>query len=149
MNKIALALIRRFEGCRLRPYLCPAGIPTIGYGNTRYTDGRKVSIGDGPIGREEAEGLLQYALMKVSRSVFRLCPVLMTEDEGKQAGIFDFVFNLGSGNLQASTLRRRINGKNWDEAAHELRKWVYGGGRKLKGLIARRNVEASFFEEGQ
>ena len=146
MNKIALALIKRFEGCRLRPYLCPAGIPTIGYGNTRYTDGRKVSMEDDPISREEAEELLQYALIKIPRSVFRLCPVLIAEDEGKQAGIFDFVFNLGTGNLKASTLRRRINEGNWDEAAHELRKWIYGGGRRLRGLIIRRNVEARFFE---
>ena len=146
MNKIALALIKHFEGCRLRPYLCPAGIPTIGYGNTRYVDGEKVSMGDDPISREEAEELLQYALIKIPRSVFRLCPVLIAEDEGKQAGIFDFVFNLGTGNLKASTLRRRINEGNWDETAHELRKWVYGVGRRLRGLVIRRNVEARFFE---
>ena len=103
-------------------------------------------MGDDPISRKEAEELLQYALMKVSHFVFRLCPILMAEGEGKQAGIFDFVFNLGSGNLQASTLRRRINEGNWDEAAHELKKWIYGGGRRLRGLIIRRNVEARFFE---
>ena len=146
MNKIALALIKRFEGCRLKPYLCPAGIATIGYGSTRYPDGRRVTMQDEPISEEKAEVFLYYIVTRIAYSIFKLCPILLTEDRGKQASIIDFVYNLGTGNLKASTLRRRINEGNWDEAAHELRKWVYGGGRRLRGLIIRRNVEARFFE---
>ena len=146
MNKIALALIKRFEGCRLKPYLCPAGIATIGYGSTRYPNGRRVTMQDESISEEKAEVFLYYIVTRIAYSIFKLCPILLTEDKGKQASIIDFVYNLGTGNLKASTLRRRINEGNWDEAAHELRKWVYGGGRRLRGLIIRRNVEARFFE---
>jgi len=146
MNKIAIALIKRFEGCRLKPYLCPAGIATIGYGSTRYPDGRRVTMQDEPISEEKAEVFLYYIVTRIAYSIFKLCPILLTEDRGKQASIIDFVYNLGTGNLKASTLRRRINEGNWDEAAHELRKWIYGGGRRLRGLIIRRNVEAKFFE---
>jgi len=146
MNKIAIALIKRFEGCRLKPYLCPAGIATIGYGSTRYPDGRRVTMQDEPISEEKAEVFLYYIVTRITYSIFKLCPILLTEDRGKQASIIDFVYNLGTGNLKASTLRRRINEGNWDEAAHELRKWIYGGGRRLRGLIIRRNVEARFFE---
>jgi len=146
MNKIALALIKRFEGCRLKPYLCPAGIATIGYGSTRYPNGRRVTMQDEPISEEKAEVFLYYIVTRIAYSIFKLCPILLTEDRGKQASIIDFVYNLGTGNLKASTLRRRINEGNWDEAAHELRKWIYGGGRRLRGLIIRRNVEARFFE---
>jgi len=146
MNKIALALIKRFEGCRLKPYLCPAGIATIGYGSTRYPNGRRVTMQDEPISEEKAEVFLYYIVTRITYSIFKLCPILIIEDRGKQASIIDFVYNLGTGNLKASTLRRRINEGNWDEAAHELRKWIYGGGRRLRGLIIRRNVEARFFE---
>ena len=146
MNKLAIALIKRFEGCRLKPYLCPAGIATIGYGSTRYPDGRRVTMQDEPISEEKAEVFLYYIVTRITYSIFKLCPILLTEDRGKQASIIDFVYNLGTGNLKASTLRRRINEGNWDEAAHELRKWIYGGGRRLRGLIIRRNVEARFFE---
>ena len=146
MNKIALALIKRFEGCRLKPYLCPAGIATIGYGSTRYPNGRRVTMQDEPISEEKAEVFLYYIVTRITYSIYKLCPILLIEDRGKQASIIDFAYNLGTGNLKASTLRRRINEGNWDEAAHELRKWIYGGGRRLRGLIIRRNVEARFFE---
>ena len=146
MNKIAVALIKRFEGCRLKPYLCPAGIATIGYGSTRYPNGRRVTMQDEPISEEKAEVFLYYIVTRITYSIFKLCPILLIEDRGKQASIIDFAYNLGTGNLKASTLRRRINEGNWDEAAHELRKWIYGGGRRLRGLIIRRNVEARFFE---
>ena len=101
---------------------------------------------DEPISEEKAEVFLYYIVTRITYSIFKLCPILIIEDRGKQASIIDFVYNLGTGNLKASTLRRRINEGNWDEAAHELRKWIYGGGRRLRGLIVRRNVEARFFE---
>lgn len=71
------------------------------------------------------------------------CPVLATESEGRLAAIVDFTFNLGAGRLQASTLRRRINQLDWAAAGKELRRWVYGGGKALPGLVARREVEAA------
>ena len=75
------------------------------------------------------------------RTTLRYCPVLATEPEGRLAAIVDFTFNLGGGRLQTSTLRRRVNQRDWAAAAMELRRWVYGGGRVLPGLVARREAE--------
>ena len=82
---------------------------------------------------------MAYAL----RATLRICPVLATEPEGRLAAIVDFTFNLGAGRLQASTLRRRVNQRDWPGAAHELRRWIYGGGRVLPGLVLRREAEIS------
>ena len=71
------------------------------------------------------------------------CLVLVTESEGRLSAIVDFTFNLGAGRLQTSTLRRRINQRDWGAAATELRRWVYGGGKVLPGLVTRREAEVS------
>ena len=75
------------------------------------------------------------------RATLRYCPVLATETAGRLGAIVDFTFNLGAGRLQTSTLRRRINQRDWVGVAFELRRWVYGGGRVLPGLVARRDSE--------
>jgi len=75
------------------------------------------------------------------KATLRFCPVLASESESRLAAIVDFTFNLGAGRLQTSTLRRRVNQRDWDAVSHELRRWVYGGGRVLPGLVARREVE--------
>jgi lysozyme len=59
------------------------------------------------------------------------------------AAVSDFTFNLGAGKLRASTLRRRLLAEDWEGAPHELRKWVFGGGKKLPGLVRRRAAEAA------
>lgn len=71
------------------------------------------------------------------------CPVLATEPAERLAAIVDFTFNLGAGRLQTSTLRRRINQRDWSGAARELRRWVYGGGKILPGLVTRREAESA------
>ena len=70
--------------------------------------------------------------------------MLATEPEGRLAAIVDFTFNLGAGRIQTSTLRRRINQRDWAAAATELRRWVYGGGKVLPGLVTRREAEAAW-----
>lgn len=137
---VAAALARRFEGCYLRPYLCPAGVPTIGYGATYYEDGTRVTLFDAPITRELAESLLLWMVRtRYLPAVLRLCPGI--DNPLRLAAIIDFTFNLGAGNLQASTLRRRINAGQWDDVPCELRKWIKGGGRVLAGLVKRREAE--------
>jgi lysozyme len=118
---IAAALCRRFEGLRLRPYLCPAGVPTIGYGSTRYLDGRAVTLADAPISPAQAQRLLQLTLRRnYLRAVLALCPGV---DDGRRlAALIDFVYNVGSGNLRASTLRREVNAGDWAAVPAELRK---------------------------
>jgi lysozyme len=69
---------------------------------------------------------------------------LASEPERRLAAIVDFTFNLGAGRLQASTLRRQINQRDWPAAASELSRWVYGGGKVLPGLVTRREAEAAW-----
>jgi lysozyme len=73
----------------------------------------------------------------------RYCPVLATEPEWRLAAIVDFTFNLGAGRLQTSTLRRRINQRDWPSAGTELGRWVRGGGHVLPGLVVRRQAETA------
>lgn len=140
---IATALCKKFEGFGKGglPYLCPAGIPTIGYGSTYYSDGRKVTLNDQPISEPEAEALLLHELQYTYLpGVLRNCPILLT-DEKKCNAIVDFAYNLGTGRLQTSTLKRKINEQDWDAAKEQLMLWNKGGGRVLPGLDKRRKAE--------
>jgi len=143
--KAAIDLAKRFEGfhrvprhdpTRAYPYICPAGYPTIGYGHLCTLD-------HPPISEAEAEVYLAQDLVTALKATLRYCPVLATEDEGRLAAMVDFTFNLGAGRLQTSTLRRRINQRDWAAAATELGRWVRGGGRVLPGLVARRQAEVA------
>jgi lysozyme len=139
---VAAALCRRFEGLRLRPYLCPAGVPSIGYGSTRYLDGRSVQLTDQPISREASERLLLITVQRTYLpAVLVLCPGIT--DANRLAALIDFIYNLGPGNLRASTLRRRVNAGEWSKVPTELKRWTKGGGRTLPGLVARREAEAA------
>lgn len=140
---IAAVLCRRFEGLVLTPYLCSAGVPTIGYGATYYPDGRRVTLKDPPITRETAERMLLIQIQQdFLPAVARQCPVLLRETPERLAAIIDFTFNLGEGNLRASTLRRKINAELWDEVPVQLMRWNKAGGRVLRGLTIRRQAEA-------
>jgi lysozyme len=147
----AIDLAKRFEGFhrvpradpgRAHPYVCPAGYWTIGYGH--LCDPKHP-----PITETEAEAYLAQDLKVALAATLRYCPVLGTEPEGRLAAIVDFTFNLGAGRLQMSTLRRRINQRDWTAAVSELKRWVYGGGTVLPGLAARRAVEAMFLLGGE
>ncbi|MCX7185296.1 MAG: lysozyme [Nitrosospira sp.] len=91
----------------------------------------------------EAEVFLARDLITALNATLRYCPILTTEPEGRLAAIVDFTFNLGAGRLQTSTLRRRVNQQDWAIAAQELRRWVYGGGVVLPGLVIRREAEVA------
>lgn len=139
---IALVLIRKFEGCRLRPYLCPAGVPTIGYGSTRYADGRAVQLMDPAITHQEAVDLLLFWVKnKYLPQVIRYCATLDTAE--RLGAILDFTYNLGPGNLRVSTLRQKILEELWEEVPPQLRRWNKAGGRVLRGLTLRREAEAA------
>lgn len=138
-SDLATALCRRFEGLYLRPYLCPAGVPTIGYGATRYVDGRPVRLTDLPITRDAAERMLALQIERTYLPTVRaLCPGV---DDARLAALTDFAFNLGVGALRASTLRRRVLAGDWEAVPGELRRWVRAGGRVLPGLVRRREAE--------
>ena len=145
----AAALCRQFEGLRLQPYACPAGVPTIGYGSTRYGDGRPVSLTDPAITAVQAESLLMQELVHgCAPSVARLCPPLFAaavanNDWRAFNAAVDFTYNLGAGRLQSSTLRRKLNAGDRVGAREQLLLWVRGGGRVLPGLVKRRQAEAA------
>lgn len=143
---IAVTLARHFEGFNrvpkndplrmAHPYLCPAGFWTIGFGHL-------CDQAHPPMTQDEAEIYLAHDLVNALAATLRACPVLATGSEQRLAAIVDFTFNLGAGRLQTSTLRRRINQRDWASAAQELRRWVHGGGKVLPGLVARREMEAA------
>lgn len=127
-------LIRRFEGLRLKAYICPAGIPTIGYGST----GPDIQLGM-VWTKEQAEARMLRDASRFLSVARKYCPGLQDEP---LAAIADFAYNLGAARLKGSTLRRKINLGDMDGAKTELSKWVRGGGRILPGLVIRRQAEA-------
>lgn len=144
--EIAAALCKQFEGYRGKPYLCPAGVPTVGYGSTYYADGRKVTLNDPPMSEPDAAALLLQELQHTYLpGVLRNCPTLLT-DEKKCNAIVDFAYNLGTGRLQTSTLKRKINARDWEGAKEQLLLWTKGGGRVLPGLLKRRNAECRLLD---
>ena len=132
-----LDLICRFEGFRPTIYICPAGWPTIGYGHV-VRDHERKRFADG-IDDEIGEELLRHDVGTAVRAVLRLIHVPLTD--GKFDALVSFTFNLGAGALQRSTLRRKVNRDEHDAVLAELRRWVWAGGRKLKGLVRRREAE--------
>jgi lysozyme len=139
---IASALCKRFEGFRARPYLCPAGVATIGYGSTFYENGVRVSLRDDPISEARASELLAFVIRrKFLREVVQACPG--ADSPGRFAALLDFTYNLGAGNLRSSTLRRRVNAGEWSDVPAQLLRWNKAGGRILPGLTARRIAEGA------
>lgn len=129
-----LALIRAFEGLRLKAYQCPAGVWTIGYGAT----GKEIVPGL-IWTKKQAEADLARRAATILGSTARLCPLARG---GALVALADFAYNLGPTRLKASTLRRKVNAGDWTGAAREIRRWVYAGGRRLPGLVLRREAEA-------
>jgi len=128
------ALIRRFEGLYLKPYLCPAGVLTIGYGTT----GPAVTP-DAVWTVEQAEAAMQ----KEANVCYTAAKKLAKDATYSQwAALADFGYNLGVTRLAGSTLLKKINAGDRQAAKLEIEKWVWGGGRVLPGLIARRQAES-------
>lgn len=149
---LAAELCRRFEGYRAKPYLCPAGVATIGYGSTYYANGKKVTLQDPPMSEPEARTLLMAELFHTyAPGVLRQCPVLLVvaaqeKDFRKLNAIVDFAYNLGIGRLQTSTLKRKINAQDWAGAKEQLMLWTRGGGKVLPGLVKRRTAECALLD---
>ena len=135
-----LDLIKRFEGFSRTVYFCPAGYPTIGYGHV-VKDDEDFSAG---IDEAQAEELLRQDAQIAERAVLRLINVLLTD--GQFDALVSFTYNLGGGALQRSTLRRKINREEHAEVPEQFMRWVWAGGRKLRGLVRRRAAEAGFYQ---
>lgn len=136
-----LDLIKRFEGFSATIYICPAGYPTIGYGH--LVREHELDRYEQDITEQEAEDLLRRDVQVAERAVLRLIDVPLTD--GQYDALVSFTFNLGAGALQRSTLRRKVNREQHVEVPKQLMRWVWAGGRKLKGLIRRREAEALIY----
>jgi lysozyme len=128
------ALVRRFEGLYLKPYLCPAGVPTIGYGTT----GQPLTP-DTVWTLEQAESAMQREANACYTAAKKLAK---NATYSQWTALADFAYNLGVTRLAGSTLLKKINLGDRKAAKLEIEKWVWAGGRVLPGLIARRKAEA-------
>lgn len=161
-NKVGIELIKRFEGFLPYVYLDQVGLPTIGYGHlcregdfylrgssllyikNNYKISKDFIHGLTRITPQQAEELLIKDLENAENSVKKL--ITYPINENQFSALVSFVFNLGGGALQRSTLRRKINrGEGVDSVSYEFSRWVYAGGRKLSGLIRRRAVEFNLY----
>jgi lysozyme len=137
-------LVEQFEGLFLKPYLCPAGVPTIGLGSTYYENGKRVGLKDPAITKERAYELFRHTLKQYEKDVDTY-----TRDDINQNqfdSLVDFAYNCGAGNLKASTLLKKVNeNPNNPLIALEFKKWVKAGGKTLKGLERRREAEIELY----
>ena len=138
-----LDLIKSAEGFMPRPYLCPAGKWTLGYGSTFYADGTPVRDGDHPVTEAQALELLRNTLGQYEDAVARAVTVALTQDQFD--ALVSFAYNVGCANLRTSTLLRKLNEGNYTAAASQFERWNQGGGKVLPGLVKRRAAERDLF----
>jgi lysozyme len=139
--EILIKLIKESEGCKLTSYKCPAGIWTIGYGQTKG-----IKEGMTWTQNQADEDLVKTALEVLNRAI-KYSPILATVNMEKQAAIADFIYNLGVGNYATSTLKKKVDAGDWVSAASEIKRWDKAAGKVLKGLTVRREKEAALLLE--
>lgn len=139
-----IELIKSFEGFRGKPYKCPAGVPTIGYGATFYPNGKKVTMDDKEITEKSATDLLHHMLESFEKYVDSYCRDDVNQNQFD--ALVSFAYNLGPSNLKTSTLLKKANTNPNDETIRsEFMKWVKAGGKTLQGLVRRREAEANLY----
>lgn len=138
-----LELIKEFEGFSANAYLCPAKIPTIGYGNTFWQDGRKVRLGE-QISKTKALELLEFVANKdFADKIFPFIEVSISQNQFD--AMVSLAYNIGVGAFSNSTLLKRVNAKDFLGAANEFLKWDKSNGKPLLGLTRRRQREKELF----
>jgi lysozyme len=154
LDKKVLDLIVHHEGCKLRPYQCPALLWTVGVGHVIDPNHARVPLAERkalaiPSGWDrvltmgEVDEILAKDLARFESGVQRLCPSGLTP--GRFGALVSFAFNVGLGNLQNSTLRMKHNRGEFESAAEEFLKWNKAGGKELKGLTTRRKDERALY----
>lgn len=137
INKAGLDLVKSFEGCKLKAYVCPAGVLTIGYGST----GSHVKPGM-TITQDQADELLRSDLRRFEDYVDQHCK---PATDNQFSALVSFCFNVGEGNLRTSTLRRMHKAGDYAGAQAQFARWNKGGGKVLAGLVRRREAEAKLY----
>lgn len=137
MTQKGIDLIKKYEGCKLSAYRCPAGIWTIGYGHTNGVyQGQTIT-------QYEADKMLENDVVKFEMGVRNLVGNL---PDNKIDALTSFAFNLGLGALRDSTLCRKVKANPNDlTIRNEFMKWVNAGGKRLQGLVNRRQAEADLY----
>lgn len=137
-------LITKFEGLRLKPYLCSAKIPTIGYGNTYYSDGKRVTLLDKDITKQQAFDMFKEVANRFAKRVDELVITELTQNQFN--ALVSFAYNVGTGNFSSSTLLKKVN-KNPNDLTlkAEFLRWNKAGGKVINGLTNRRNEEAILY----
>jgi len=136
--------ITKHEGLSLNPYLCPAKIPTIGYGNTYYSDGKRVTLLDKDITKQQAFEMFKEIANRFAKRVDELVITELTQNQFN--ALVSFAYNVGTGNFSSSTLLKKIN-KNPNDLTlkAEFLRWNKAGGKVINGLTNRRNEEADLY----
>lgn len=140
ISKNGFNFIKAYEGYSSKPYICPAGYMTIGYGHVLQTN----SVEE--ISHDDALELLRKDIEKAEFALYRLIKVSLMQHQFDM--LVSFLFNLGSGALQRSSLRAKVNRGEHEQVPAEFTKWIYAGGIKLPGLIRRRAAESRIYEDG-
>ena len=145
VNKAGRDLIKKFEGCKLKAYRCPANLWTISWGLTFYPDGTKVKEGD-VITQQQAEDYFNAIVDDFAKKVDAL--IKSNVSENNFSALVSFAYNVGMGNFQRSTLLRKVNANPKDPSIRaEFMKWTRANGEVLKGLVRRRDAEAKLYEQ--
>ena len=150
ISENGLIMIQGFEAFKPKPYLCPAGVPTIGYGTTVYPSGVKVRISDKPITLEQAQTYLKYDCIGCENQILILIQAALNQNQFD--ALVSFCYNVGVFGFGASTLRKKINKNAFaPDIRTEFMRWINAtdpvSGKKvpLKGLFRRREKEANLY----
>ena len=142
IDQKGIELLKEFEGLRLTAYQDSGGLWTIGIGTIRYEDGTPVKKGD-VITKERSEELLLHEVSKSVQAVNDYISVELTQNQFD--ALVSFTYNLGIGALKNSTLRKKVNVKDFDGAAKEFLRWCNVNGKMIPGLLKRRTKESFLF----
>jgi lysozyme len=143
VNAEGYALIKRFEGCRLKAYKCPAAVWTIGFGNTFYENGEKVKEGD-VITQQRADELAKFIIDQFAVSISPFIKQPLTENQF--SACVSLAYNIGTGGFKRSSVFKKLNINPLDATiADSFRLWNKGGGKVLRGLVNRREAEIHLY----
>lgn len=137
-------LIKEREGFRSHPYLDGGGVPTIGFGSTRYPDGRHVTMRDKPITRSQADELFVHTLGEYETTVNNCVRKPVTQPQFD--ALVSLCYNIGCGAFRLSTLVRMLNsGFSTKACADQFLRWNKDNGKVVAGLTERREIEMKLF----